>query len=44
VTQICRACAWEVERRILSNCAIKVAGRLDAAEAERNPTSRSRWP
>jgi DNA helicase HerA-like ATPase len=27
--------ASEVERRILSNCAIKVAGRLDAAEAER---------
>jgi len=27
--------ASEVERRILSNCAIRVAGRLDAAEAER---------
>jgi DNA helicase HerA-like ATPase len=27
--------ASEVERRILSNCAIKVAGRLDPAEAER---------
>lgn len=27
--------ASEVERRILANCAIKVAGRLDAAEAER---------
>jgi uncharacterized protein len=27
--------ASEVERRLLSNCAIKVAGRLDAAEAER---------
>jgi hypothetical protein len=24
-----------VERRIVSNCAIRVAGRLDAAEAER---------
>jgi uncharacterized protein len=27
--------ASEVERRILANCAIRVAGRLDAAEAER---------
>ncbi|HUB38477.1 MAG TPA: ATP-binding protein [Streptosporangiaceae bacterium] len=27
--------ASEVERRILANCAIKIAGRLDAAEAER---------
>jgi hypothetical protein len=27
--------ASEVERRILSNCAIRVAGRLDAAEAQR---------
>jgi len=27
--------ASEVERRILSNCAIKIAGRLDPAEAER---------
>ena len=27
--------ASEVERRIVSNCAIRVAGRLDAAEAER---------
>src|ERR1700722_5316580 len=27
--------ASEVERRILSNCAIRVVGRLDAAEAER---------
>jgi hypothetical protein len=35
VTQICQACAWEVQRRILSNCAIKVAGRLDTAEAGR---------
>jgi uncharacterized protein len=27
--------ASEVERRIIANCAIRVAGRLDAAEAER---------
>jgi uncharacterized protein len=27
--------ASEVERRVLANCAIRVAGRLDAAEAER---------
>jgi len=27
--------ASEVERRILANCAVRVAGRLDAAEAER---------
>ncbi len=27
--------ASEVERRILANCAIRIAGRLDAAEAER---------
>ena len=27
--------ASEVERRIVANCAIRVAGRLDAAEAER---------
>jgi DNA helicase HerA-like ATPase len=27
--------ASEVERRILANCAIRVAGRLDAAEAAR---------
>src|SRR5262249_8354001 len=27
--------ASEVERRILANCAIRVAGRLDAAEAQR---------
>ena len=44
--------ASEVERRILANCAIRVAGRLDAAEAERpeygylpQPSgSARRWP
>ena len=44
--------ASEVERRIVSNCAIRVAGRLDAAEAERPdcgylpPAQRRgpRWP
>ena len=44
--------ASEVERRILSNCAIRVAGRLDAAEAERPeygflppaPARGPRWP
>jgi DNA helicase HerA-like ATPase len=40
--------ASEVERRIVSNCAIRVVGRLDAAEAERaeygflSPTARQR--
>jgi uncharacterized protein len=40
--------ASEVERRVVSNCAIRVVGRLDAAEAERaeygflSPTARQR--
>ena len=36
--------ASEVERRVVANAALKVVGRLDAAEAERVSTASSRPP